>query len=72
MKLKGAKKMSQLQVLHHPVSDLVFMEGNQVVTDSLTMAQMFGKEHKNVIRDIEVQLKKLIEANETKWGAAQL
>ncbi|ACO30727.1 phage regulatory, Rha family protein [Bacillus cereus 03BB102] len=64
--------MSQLQVLHHPVSDLVFMEGNQVVTDSLTMAQMFGKEHKNVIRDIEVQLKKLIEANETKWGAAQL
>ncbi|MFJ8453287.1 Rha family transcriptional regulator [Bacillus paramycoides] len=60
--------MNQLQVVHHPVSEFVFMEGNQVVTDSLTMAQMFGKEHKNVIRDIEVQLEKLIEANETKWG----
>lgn len=61
--------MSQLQVAyHHPVSEFVFMERNQVVTDSLTMAQMFGKEHKNVIRDIEVQLEKLIEANETGWG----
>ena len=44
------------------------MEGNQVVTDSLTMAQMFGKEHKNVIRDVEVQLEKLAEANEMEWG----
>ncbi|EPZ0458918.1 ORF6C domain-containing protein [Bacillus paranthracis] len=60
--------MKQLQVLHHPVSEFVFMEGNQVVTDSLTMAQMFGKEHKNVIRDVEVQLEKLAEANEMEWG----
>ncbi|ANS45886.1 hypothetical protein BT246_04480 [Bacillus thuringiensis] len=60
--------MNQLQDLHHPVSEFVFTERNQVVTDSLTMAQMFGKEHKNVIRDIEVQLEKLIEANETEWG----
>ncbi|MEC3467729.1 ORF6C domain-containing protein [Bacillus tropicus] len=61
--------MNQLQVAyHHPVSEFVFMERNQVVTDSLTMAQMFGKEHKNVIRDIEVQLEKLIEANEMGWG----
>lgn len=60
--------MKQLQVLHHPVSEFVFMEGNQVVTDSLTMAQMFGKEHKNVIRDVEVQLEKLAEANEMKWN----
>ncbi|WP_180227969.1 Rha family transcriptional regulator, partial [Bacillus pseudomycoides] len=34
----------------------------------LTMAQMFGKEHKNVMRDIEVQLEKLLEANEAEWG----
>lgn len=60
--------MNQLKIMQHPVSEFVFMEGNQVVTDSLTMAQMFGKEHKNVIRDIEVQLEKLIEANETEWG----
>lgn len=60
--------MNQLPVLQHPISEFVFMERDQVVTDSLTMAQMFGKEHKNVIRDIEVQLEKLIEANETEWG----
>ena len=60
--------MNQLQALQQPVSEFVFMEGNQVVTDSLTMAQMFGKEHKNVIRDVEVQIEKLIEANEMEWG----
>lgn len=60
--------MNQLQVTYHPISEFVFIEGNQVVTDSLTMAQMFGKEHKNVIRDIEIQLKKMIEADETEWG----
>lgn len=60
--------MNQIQFMQHPVSEFVFMEGNQVVTDSLTMAQMFGKEHKNVIRDVEVQLEKLVEANEVEWG----
>lgn len=60
--------MNQLQAANHPVSEFVFTEGNKVVTDSLTMAQMFGKEHKNIIRDIEVQLGKLNEANETEWG----
>ncbi|HGF6578451.1 TPA: ORF6C domain-containing protein [Bacillus cereus] len=60
--------MNQLHDVQQPVSEFVFMEGNQVVTDSLTMAQMFGKEHKNVIRDVEVQLEKLNEANETEWG----
>lgn len=60
--------MNQLPVLQHPVSEFVFTERNQVVTDSLTMAQMFGKEHKNVMRDIEVQLEKLFEANEAEWG----
>ncbi|PHD00727.1 Rha family transcriptional regulator [Bacillus toyonensis] len=60
--------MNQSQVVQHPVSEFVFMEGNKVVTDSLAMSQMFGKEHKNVIRDIEIQLEKLVEANETDWG----
>ncbi|MEK6520979.1 Rha family transcriptional regulator [Bacillus thuringiensis] len=60
--------MNELQVVQHPVSKFVFMEGNKVVTDSLTVSQMFRKEHKNVIRDIEVQLEKLIEANESEWG----
>ncbi|PEJ14347.1 Rha family transcriptional regulator [Bacillus toyonensis] len=60
--------MDSLQVLQNPVSEFVFTEKNKVVTDSLTMAQMFGKEHKNVMRDIEVQLEKLFEANETEWG----
>ncbi|MEW9595182.1 Rha family transcriptional regulator [Bacillus toyonensis] len=60
--------MDSLQVLQNPVSEFVFTEKNKVVTDSLTMAQMFGKEHKNVMRDIEVQLEKLYEANETEWG----
>lgn len=60
--------MNQLQLLQQPISEFVFIEGSQVVTDSLTMAQMFGKEHKNVIRDVEVQIEKLIEANEMEWG----
>ncbi|PDZ03892.1 Rha family transcriptional regulator [Bacillus cereus] len=60
--------MDSLQALQHPVSEFVFTERNQVVTDSLTMAQMFRKEHKNVIRDIEVQLEKMIEADEMEWG----
>lgn len=48
--------MSRLQVLQHPVSDFVFMEGNQVVTDSLTVSQMFGKRHDNVMADIRGQM----------------
>ncbi|PHD98126.1 Rha family transcriptional regulator [Bacillus toyonensis] len=47
---------------------LVFENNGEVVTDSLTVAQMFGKEHKNVNRDIEVQLEKLAEVNEAEWG----
>lgn len=38
------------------MSQLVFIENNQVVTDSLTIAEMFGKEHKNVLRDIQTQI----------------
>ncbi|ADU95324.1 Rha family transcriptional regulator [Geobacillus sp. Y412MC52] len=35
------------------MSDLVFIQNDEVLTDSLTVAEMFGKEHKNVKRDIE-------------------
>ncbi|PGW31268.1 hypothetical protein COE04_26325 [Bacillus cereus] len=48
--------MNQLQVVQQPVSEFVFMEGNKVVTDSLTISQMFGKRHDNVIADIRSQM----------------
>ena len=35
--------------------NLVFVEDNQVVTDSLTVAEMFGKDHGNVLKDIRKQ-----------------
>lgn len=35
--------------------ELVFLKDNNVVTDSLTIAEMFGKEHKNVLADIRKQ-----------------
>ena len=38
------------------MNQLVFVENNEVVTDSLTIAEMFGKEHKNVLRDIQTQI----------------
>lgn len=47
---------------------LVFIENNRPVTDSLTVAEVFGKDHRNVIRDIEVQIEKLNEAGEKEWG----
>ncbi|MDQ8054923.1 phage regulatory protein/antirepressor Ant [Bacillus velezensis] len=34
------------------MNQLVFIEGNQVVTDSLTVAKVFGKRHDTVLRDI--------------------
>ncbi|MFE7378509.1 Rha family transcriptional regulator [Bacillus cereus] len=45
--------MNQIQVLENPMSKLVFVEGNEVLTDSLTVAEAFGKEHSKVIRSIE-------------------
>lgn len=50
------------------MNQLVFIEGGRAVTDSLTMAEVFGKEHRNVVRDIEIQLEKLLEAGEQEWG----
>lgn len=37
------------------MNELVFIDGQQVVTDSLTIAEMFEKEHKHVLRDIKTQ-----------------
>ena len=34
------------------MNQLVFIEGGKTVTDSLTIAEVFGKEHKHVLRDI--------------------
>ncbi|WP_374717098.1 Rha family transcriptional regulator [Geobacillus thermodenitrificans] len=47
---------------------LVFIDNNRVVTDSLTVAEVFNKEHRNVLADIENQINKLNEAGEAKWG----
>lgn len=60
--------MNQLQVFQYLESEFVFMEGNKVVTDSLTISQMFGKRHNHVMRDIEIQIEKLLEAGEQQWG----
>ena len=38
------------------LNQLVFVEAQQVVTDSLTIAEVFGKEHKTVLRDIRIQM----------------
>jgi Rha family phage regulatory protein len=50
------------------MNELVFIENNQVVTDSLTIAEVFDKEHRNVVRDIENQIVKLIEAGERRFS----
>lgn len=49
------------------MNQLVFIENNRIVTDSLTVAQVFGKRHADVLRDIENQIKKLQEANENEF-----
>ncbi|MNC21292.1 Phage regulatory protein Rha [compost metagenome] len=35
------------------MSQLVFIENGKTVTDSLTVAEVFGKDHKHVLRDIK-------------------
>jgi len=52
------------------MNQLVFIKDNQVITDSLTIAEMFDKDHNKVVRDIENQICKLKEAGEEKWGVA--
>jgi Rha family phage regulatory protein len=50
------------------MNELVFIENNQAVTDSLMVAEVFGKRHDNVISDIENQISKLIEAGEEEFS----
>jgi Rha family phage regulatory protein len=52
------------------MNQLVFINNNQVVTDSLTVADVFKKDHDKVVRDIKNQIEKLEEAGEKKWGIA--
>lgn len=48
--------MNGLQAINPLASQLVFVERNVIVTDSLTIAKMFDKRHDNVIADIRTQI----------------
>lgn len=48
--------MSGLQAIIPLDNQLVFVERNVIVTDSLTIAKMFDKRHDNVIADIRTQI----------------
>ncbi|MDZ5607062.1 ORF6C domain-containing protein [Bacillus pseudomycoides] len=48
--------MDQLTVVREKNNNWVFESNGEVVTDSLTIAQMFDKEHDNVLRDIRKQM----------------
>lgn len=48
--------MSGLQAISPLDNQLVFVERNIIVTDSLTIAKMFDKRHDNVIADIRTQI----------------
>lgn len=50
------------------MNQLVFIENNQALTDSLTVAEVFGKRHDIVIRDIENQIEKLNLAGEQEFS----
>ena len=60
--------MNRLQVAQHPVSNLVFMKENEVITDSLTLAEVLGKRHSDVLRDIRKHVEKLNEAGEIEFN----
>lgn len=50
------------------MNKLVFIHRNRPVTDSLTMAEEFGKSHDNIMRDIRNQIEKLNDANENEFS----
>ncbi|MBL5768017.1 Rha family transcriptional regulator [Heyndrickxia sporothermodurans] len=52
------------------MTQLVFIQNNKPVTDSLTVADVFNKNHNHVLRDIESQLEKLKQAGEHEWGVS--
>ena len=51
------------------MNQLVFVEKNQAVTDSLTIAEVFGKDHNKVLRDINNTISKLNEQVEFEDGS---
>lgn len=51
------------------MENLVIIKNGQAVTDSLTVAEVFGKEHRNVMADIFNQLDKLSIAGEDEFSA---
>lgn len=50
------------------MGELVFIENGKIVTSSLTIAEVFGKEHKNVMADIVNQIGKLVVADEEEFS----
>lgn len=47
------------------MNELVYLKNEQALTDSLTVAEMFGKEHRNVIRAIETLLEGIAKNEQT-------
>ncbi|MGO4951976.1 Rha family transcriptional regulator [Paenibacillus sp. DRB1-1] len=50
------------------MTQLVFIQNGQAVTDSLIMADVFKKAHDDVLRDIRIQIEKLNAAGETEFS----
>lgn len=50
------------------MGEIVYIYQDRVITDSLMVSDVFGKEHKNVIRDINKQIEKLKEAGEEEFS----
>ncbi|WP_025852911.1 phage antirepressor KilAC domain-containing protein, partial [Paenibacillus ehimensis] len=50
------------------MNKLVFIENNRPVTDSLTVAEVFGKQHDDVLRDVRKQIEKLHAAGEVEFS----
>ncbi|MCQ6285841.1 Rha family transcriptional regulator [Bacillus cereus] len=48
--------MDGLTVVNERKNNLVFENNGEIVTDSLTIASMFGKEHNNVLKDVRKQI----------------
>ncbi|PEC73827.1 phage regulatory protein [Bacillus thuringiensis] len=48
--------MDRLTVVNERNNNLVFESNGEIVTDSLTIASMFGKDHYNVLKDIRKQV----------------
>ncbi|HDR8417002.1 TPA: Rha family transcriptional regulator [Bacillus cereus] len=50
------------------MTNIVFIENNEVVTDSLMVAEVFGKQHYHVLRDINNLLLELDEKGKSNFG----